>query len=466
MNPNTNQEHESELRRSQQQRQSRAAFRSSPAGERPVVQEQQPIMRSVAISPSTQHQRTLQFEPALQSVNPGAFGHLPPLRGVSEPGLIESNRHILKSAPLPSQKLPPRSKSESAIFRKWPLVELTNRPTDFPPLRTTRTVHSTPANLISNRISDCLQSRSIKTRFSKSEINLAKCRNTDFCKFTIRLYLGEDGGVMIEIQRLCGDCMSFMKDCRAIWNAAEGKTDDSQADEKPLFLRLPVSEMAFMKRASMPPVTQEEEADSLNVTANLLSSCQSDSNMLGMESLVIDTDPLKTLKSTAILASRRILCVDDPGNTSFNMHNYVMSHILYGNNEEVHSASSVDSTPLEDHSMKLRNLAMSALVNALTLFSSENLLLKSIASNQEWFTSVLIPKLLQDLSTAEHHPHDACYATRCLSILAESSVEFANKMQEEGGYDALKNAQDVGMREFALLARDADSCHKILSCCV
>mmetsp|Transcript_15477 Transcript_15477/g.33524 ORF Transcript_15477/g.33524 Transcript_15477/m.33524 type:complete len:462 (-) Transcript_15477:183-1568(-) len=450
-----------ELKRQQrQQQQSPSAARSSSLGEQSApIAEQQPIMRSVAINPLTQNKRTLHFEPALRRVEPGGLAHLQPLRGVSQSELITSK------AP-PKQQLPARRKSESSLVHKWYVEHLTlpSRSDDLPLFRTSRVVHSTPANVISNRISDCLQSRSIKTKYSKTNDNVAKCRSIDFCKFTIRLYSGGEGGVLVEVQRLCGDAVSFMKDCRAVLNASEGKTEDAQSSaDMPLYLRLPVSQMAFAKKVSLPPITQEEQADSVDVTAELLSSHQSDSNMLGMESLVIQTDPLKTLKSTAILASRRILCLSDPGNKAFNMHNYVMSLLIY--NEESSSSSS-EEMALDDYAMKLRNLAMSALSNALTLFSTENLLLSTISSNREWYTSVLIPKLLQDLSTAAHHPHDACYASRCISTLAESSVEFATKMRESGGYDAIKNAEDVGVREFALLAQDAGNCQNILRCCV
>ncbi len=352
-------------------------------------------------------------------------------------------------------------------MRKWHVEHATlpSRPDDLPPLRTTRTVEHEPAHVISNRISDCLQSRSIKTKFSKSHDNIAKCRNTDFCKFTIRLYAAEEGGVLVEVQRLCGDAVSFMKDCRAVLNAAEGKKDEEKVgDDTPMYLRLPVSQMKFVKEVTLPPVTPEEQADAVNVTAELLSSHQSDSNMLGMEALAIQTDPLKTMKSTAILASRRILCPNDPGNGAFNMHNYVMSLLIYNEaDEDTEDDPSVpEETAMEDHSIKLRNLAMSALSNSLTLLSEEKLLLSCITSSQEWYTSVLIPKLLQDLSTAEQHPHDACYASRCLSTLAEASCDFSSKMRDVGGEDALKSAEEVGVREFALLARDAGSCHKIL----
>jgi hypothetical protein len=423
-------------------------------------------MRSIAINPLTQQRRTLHFEPPLRRVDPGGYGSAPggpaQLKGLR----ATSQSEFVKTSLPKREQLHKRSKSESNVARKWHVEHSTlpSRPDDFPPLRTSRVIRGTPANVISNRVSDCLQDRSIRTKYSKTQDNVAKCRNTDFCKFTIRLYSSEEGGVLVEVQRLCGDAMSFMKDCRALLNAAEGREgDDSSREETPIYLRLPVSQMEFVKKVSLPDISMEEQADTVNVTADLLSSHQSDSNMLGMESLVIQTDPLKTMKSTAILASRRILCPKDPGNTSFNMHNYVMSLLIY---DDAPSSNAEDTTAFEDHPMKLRNLAMSALCNALTLFSSESLLLTAIDSNREWYNSVLIPKLLQDLSTAENHPHDACYASRCLSTLGGASAEFAIKMKECGGHEAMENAERVGAREFAMLAKDAGSCHNMLKCCV
>mmetsp|Transcript_17854 Transcript_17854/g.42963 ORF Transcript_17854/g.42963 Transcript_17854/m.42963 type:complete len:460 (+) Transcript_17854:278-1657(+) len=450
-----------ELNRHQTHQQpSPSAARSSARGEQSApIAEQEPTMQYVAINPLTQRGRAIHSEQLLRRVDPGGPAQLRSLREVSQPELFKS--------PSPKFQLPARSKSLSHLPTKWHVehAALAARPADFPPLRTSRTVLGTPANVISNRVSDCLQDRSIRTKYSKSRDNVAKCRNTDFCKFTIRLYSSDDGGVLVEIQRLCGDAVSFMKDCRAVLNAAEGKpVDRSSQEETPMYLRLPVSQMEFVKKISLPPISVEEQADNVNVTADLLSSHQSDSNMLGMESLVIQTDPLKTMKSTAILASRRILCPNDPGNKAFNMHNYVMSLLIY---DDAHysSSESEDTAAFEDHPVKLRNLAMSALCNALALFSSEKLLLTTISSSQEWYTSVLIPKLVQDLSTAEDHPHDACFASRCLSTLAGANMEFAIKMKESGGRDAIEIAEQVGLREFAMLARDVECCHNILKCC-
>lgn len=159
-----------------------------------------------------------------------------------------------------------------------------------------------------------------------------------------------------------------------------------------------------------------------------------------------------------------ILCPDDPGNKPFNVHNYVMSLLIYGEDD---APEDPVLSSLEDHSSKLRNLAMSAFSNALALFAAEDLLPTTVAPHREWYSDVLIPKLLQDLSSSARHPFDACYASRCLSTLAKSSKEFAEAMKDAGGHEAVMSAQEVGAREFAMLARDAGSYHNVLmSCCV
>lgn len=222
--------------------------------------------------------------------------------------------------------------------------------------------------------------------------------------------------------------------------------------------------MKFLKTASLPPTSSEEECDCVGITIELLSSHQSDTNMLGMESLVVQTDPLRSLKSTAVTASRMIICPDDLGNKPFNVHNYIMSLLIYGEDD---APEETVLTALEDHCSKLRNLAMSALSNALALLAAEDLLPTTVAPHRDWYADVLIPKLLQDLSTSVRDPFDACYASRCLSTLAESSMEFADVMKAAGGHEAVTSAQEVGAKEFAMLALDAGNYHNVLmSCCV
>jgi len=433
-----------------------AAVRASSAGghwSSARIAEQQPVMRFVDISP------------ALRRAEPGDH-HPPPLRLRGESAI-----ELVGTQPSPKRLLGARSRSDSSLVRKWHVdhASLTRRPDDgLPPPRTARVVLATPAHVVSNRLADCLRARSIVARFSATDEHVAKCRNTGFCKFTIRLHLHASegqGGVLVEVQRMCGDCVSFMQDCRALLNAAEGKAGGLKVeDEKPLYLRLPVSQMEFVKTASLPPTSPQEEADAVAVTAQLLASQRSDTNRLGMESLVIQTDPLKTLKSTAVLTSQLILCPNDPGNEVFNVHNYVMSLLIYGG--EDHPSPFPDDSALEDHYSSLRILGLTALSNALALLAAEDMLPTALSPHGEWYASVLVVRLLRDLGAATHRPLEACYASRCLAVLAGSSADLAAKVKSAGGRDAAAHAEGVGMREFALLARDAGHCRNTLSCCV
>lgn len=388
--------------------------------------------------------------------------------------------HSKSSNHSPTMKLPPLKQAQTAPAlttdatgrgsRKWTVEHssLPTRPDDLPLLPTTRVVHGITASTISNFISDCLRIRSVKMIVSKSHGNLARCINTDFCRFNVRLYSTDDGAVLVEVHRLCGDAVSFMRDCRAVFHAAEGKSMSGNMDgeDLPMFLRLPVSQMKFLGSITLPPTSQEEYSQLFKGTSDLLLSHQTDSNMLGMESLVIQTDPIKTDKSSAVNISRRILSPTDKDNHGFNMHNHLMSILLYNDRDITPDAGDTslrslrEDTFQSDHVAKLRNLALLALSNALELFSSENLLSTTIATDLEWYTSVLIPTLVHDLDMATDNPVDACYASRCLSTLAKSSVDLANRMEASGARDAAKNAEEIGIGEFAMLAQEARTCRE------
>ncbi|KAL7520067.1 hypothetical protein ACHAWX_004816, partial [Stephanocyclus meneghinianus] len=422
-----------------------------------------PHFRSIAISDAPQ--RLIHFEPNLKRESPGRiqplseFGRAPSDQSV-EPSLKESAHSGGKKIAASSSSwcVP----SPEGRWRVDPSV-LPPRPNDYPRERTSRVVHGASADVVASRLSKCLQSRSIETKFSESEVHVARCRNTNFVKFFVRLYsVKEEGesGVLIEIQRLTGDCVSFIIDCRALLDASEGNMGKVPAypeGEESLYLRMPISEMSFVKNAALPLV---DEAAPVNMTADLLASNQSDSNLLGMESLVSLTDITKTVKATAVLSAKRVLCPGHQDNKTFNMHNYVMSLIIFGNDYEDNKF--YEGTALEDHAMKLRNLAVCSVANSLAIMASEGHLVDALDSCRDWYKDVLVPKLVQDLITAKDHPHDACYASRCLSSLAMTCDRLVDKIKIVGGLYALQSAQEVGQNEFALLERDARKCHEMI----
>ncbi|KAL3798035.1 hypothetical protein HJC23_012326 [Cyclotella cryptica] len=421
-----------------------------------------PHIRSVALSNAPQ--RLIHFEPPLKRESPGS-------QPLSEFGRAPSDQSVEISVKEAAYSSGTKIGASASSWRvpspdeRWRVDQsvLPPRPNDYPLERTSRVVQGATADVVASRLSKCLQSRSIETKFSEAEVNVAKCRNTNFVKFYIRLYStrGDGGnGVLVEIQRLCGDCVSFIVDCRALLDASEGNMGREPAfpeGEKSLYLRMPISEMSFFKSAALPPV---DEAEPVNMTADLLASNHSDANLLGMESLATLTDITKTSKATAVLSAKRVLCPEHQDNKSFNMHNFVMSLIIFGNDTEDNSF--YEGTAFEDHAMKLRNLAVCSVANSLAIMSSEGHLFDVLDSCRDWYTDVLVPKLVQDLSTAKDHPHDACYASRCLSSLAMTCDGLVDKIKIVGGLYALQNAQKVGQNEFALLETDARKCHELI----
>lgn len=364
---------------------------------------------------------------------------------------------------------------------------------------TSRLVQYTSADIIAGRIATTLQARSIKAKYCKTA---AKCRTLDFVKFYVRLYVvpGDDneGGVLVELQRVSGDYMSFMYDCRAILDAAEGKEvtmDGTDYNNKSMYLRLPVSQMSFAcnddTTLDHDLKTDQDEEDIINITSELLSSPQSDSNMLGMESLVSLVDVNLTTKSTAILAAKRLVCTShESGNGPFSLHNYVMSLIIYeddhaDDDDDDESSLEEDAANLSmnvslnrsiaEHTRRLRTHALMALSNAFDLLNSEKILCDSISVSRQWYVSVLIPSLIGYVHSASTKPYDAALAARCLNTLAVCSKMFAATMRNSescknagsggGCLSALERAGKIGRDEFEMLLRDVERCQSTLLGC-
>lgn len=481
-----------------------------PSASSSSYEEQQPSMRSVAINPAASQHRTLLFNPPLKRVDPGTTTMAPLKTAASVPtSTVKQAPQLVDTKPMLTKKSLSDPVIGAAKKSKWNVLHsaLKARPSPTPttpcalppPLKcTSRLVQYTSADIISGRIATTLQARSIKAKYCKTA---AKCRTLDFVKFYVRLYVvpGDEGegGVLVELQRVSGDYMSFMYDCRAILDAAEGKEiimDDSDYNNKSMYLRLPVSQMSFAcnEDATLDhdlKTTQDEE-DIINITSQLLSSPQSDSNMLGMESLVSLVDANLTSKSTAILAAKRLACTrHESGNGPFSLHNYAMSLIIY---EDDHADYDDDESSLEEdatsssmnvsltrsiaeHTRRLRTHALIALSNALDLLNSEKILCDTISASKQWYASVLIPSLIGYVKSASTNPYDATLAARCLNSLAMCSKMFALTMKNSEGcknigggggcLSALERAGEIGRDEFELLLRDVERCQSTLLGC-
>jgi hypothetical protein len=137
-----------------------------------------------------------------------------------------SHRHHTQahstSTDLPTKPCCPYSASINLV-QLWNIDSpLPWRPCDLPRLELVNGVSSThrivmgvSADIISNRISHCLQSCSIEVRFCQKRSNVANCRNIEFCRFTVKMW-GTEEGVHVEVQKIYGDAVSFNRDCRTI----------------------------------------------------------------------------------------------------------------------------------------------------------------------------------------------------------------------------------------------------------
>lgn len=409
--------------------------------------EQQPTMRSVGI-PSTQmfagdvkrrhtpfHKRPLNV---CQPLNVGALrcpsGHIEPL--------FLSGFHKRENPSPPS----PKSTLEVQLWIVDDTI-LRSPPTDFPLGRTRRKFSGMKLNDAASRISRCLHTRSIKADYSKTEI-LATCRNVDFVEFTVRIYLDKDG-ILVVAHRQCGDGMSFMQDYRAIISACEGEPVKNFTHSK---------SREHLMQPEKSILTETKAVESLQYVAGLLASDKVDSKMLGMESLVSVSDPAKTLKATSHLCARSILCHKKRLNDFFDLHNFLMGVILHGYQSEFASKPHIS---ISNYAGKMRNLALHATSNAIKHLKDDDCF-RQIIHESHWYREVFVPSLVDHVNTAKLRPHDACFACQCLLCLASSSRDLAEKIKEEGGLEALEEAERVGNSQFALLASDATSCREKL----
>lgn len=318
--------------------------------------------------------------------------------------------------------------------------------------RTSRFVGGTCASIVSARISDCLRSRSIMAQFENDRA-IAKCTTRDFVRFRINLYAGRGDfkhGVIVEVQRRSGSGISFMQDCRAVLDAAEGYYAGGDPD---LYETCPISELQCIKEMKQDDeVRRNDFAQALKLAMDLLASEGEDSHLLGIDHLSVLTDVNKTNKEDAITAAKSI--VSERNRNAFE----TMSTLIL--NEHETDAENDSGTDL---SCKARNLVLLVFSNVFHLAKSDAHLQKLI-TNHAWFVDQLVPVIVEDLKNANISPHDASLAARSLSTLSVFSVEAKSKARDNGALMALSEACEFGHGNHEALAKVSEHCIMALQC--
>lgn len=408
-----------------------------------VLRPEGPVMRSVTIGHpsdlnpsirfppqvgSIQRSETINYEHKLQKVDTKAFNDIKFSRTIG----IEDTT-ILPKVHGTNWKVSNES--------------LTCVPDYFILEKTSRFVGESTASVVSARISECLRARSIEVSYHETKPK-AKCRNSQFVKFQIRLFAGRNEfshGVIVEVQRRSGSNVSFMKDCRAILDSAEGDYGTDSVRPK----LCPVKDLASLKHVDIP-----QDNDMLSKAIELILGDRLDGNVLGMEYLCTLTDLKKSSKEIVTKVSHDLFAEK-------NLHAFekiVHTVKTYYYEEE-------DDLPSEGEFLsKLRNHALKVFLN---LFDADSALGLELVQHMRSHSSLiddLVNVFSNDLKNAHHRPHDALTAAKCLAALVEISLDAKIKAREEGCVSALIQAKDFGAKYHTTLAAESAFCLHSLEC--
>lgn len=346
-----------------------------------------------------------------------------------------------------------RNKTSFTVTKEWTGVanskvwevkgdELDPVPVDYPLERTHREIEC-EASEVATRISDVLRKLSIETQYNDEKAK-AKCKTSDLVKFRIRLYAGGENGhpVVVEVQKRSGSASSFIKSCRAVLNAAEGKQAIREMKKLP-----PIGAMKCLAGVDdvLPKSTPQVDAQAgLDKVMELLNTKQHDSVVLGLQNLRCLTDDVTTSPTTAILVSKMVVMEASNG-----VREMLLRFTELEDADEEH-----DPTGMAAHQ---RHLSFGVLANALEKCSKDGSL-SAAMEQDEWLQSMLLPTLLNCVKNVQRQTNDAYCA--CLSLISMTSCSEVSirLLMDSSGMEALQAAQAHGEQFHDLLSASAGKC--------
>ncbi len=329
-------------------------------------------------------------------------------------------------------------------------------PWEFPLERTHREIRM-DVGVVASRISNRLRLMSVEAQYCSKQAK-AKCKTTDSVSFRIRLFAGGENGqpVVVELQRRSGSASSFMRTCRAVFDAAEGK----DAGEKPSMLshgvlpalKLPVSSLNCLSHVASANAGLETNAkEALQGALGLFRSDQRDTSLLGLENLCCLSDPVKTSAGVATFVCKSLIA---PGDVREELR-VLIEHDIFSM-EEIDPEGSLK---FREHQ---RFLCLRVFANAISVCFKDGSL-KNFATDS-WFAELFLPLLVDELNRAETGLHNAFQAAVCLyGLLSSTPTTFHPVLVNNGANAALEKAFKIGQSRHELLARESRSCLDVLN---
>lgn len=324
-------------------------------------------------------------------------------------------------------------------------------PLEFPLERTHREIRK-EACVVASRISKALRLMSVEAQYCSKQVK-AKCRTTDFVSFRIRLFAGGENGqpVVVELQRRSGSASSFMRMCRAVLDAAEGKEAmemlSVSARSLPPAFKMPVSSLGCLSHvlsADSGPKSDAKEA--LQCALGLFRSDRRDTSLLGLENLCCITDPVKTSSVIARCVSKSLIA---PGEAREELRILIERDVFSDEDND-------QEGPLHfrDHQ---RFLCLCVFANAISVCLKNDSLQYLLSDS--WFAEFFVPLLVDELDRVETGLQNAFQATVCLrSLLSCSPTICYDKLIDNGTKKAVEKAYRIGQSRHELLACECRRC--------
>jgi len=163
----------------------------------------------------------------------------------------------------------------------------------YPLVKTHVLISNTAPSLVVSRIDECLKLLSISISLSAEEMTSVKAETDDHVTFNIqlfsKLYEGKEA-VIVELQRCSGCSMSFHRDCQSILRAAKGMP--YKKTSKRLSPACQTTLLPPPKRQRRNDIDASDSIQSsIKIACSLLKKDGFDSNLLGIQSLCMLTNP-------------------------------------------------------------------------------------------------------------------------------------------------------------------------------
>lgn len=317
---------------------------------------------------------------------------------------------------------------------------------------------------------------SLKVQYHDSPVS-ALCNSMDQSRFAVSVWEDTNHDIVVEIQRICGDAIVFGRYARELMTSvvqavAESSNSSSSSSQGyhphqhhsvstsnkggvPLSTNAPSVPRSHPFHHAVPfptvlshgiafgssnnnsnvmmmQINEEEEARSaLEIAHRMLVSDRYDARQLGLDSLVLLTDPWQTGNGIATIVSKRLLLpCRQSSSSNCDLQSIVLSLALKGAWPVLGAPCVFEEEPASETQIYS---ALMALTHALQVLSA------AMPTSESWLPSCfehclhlcqtdLVSCLIDRIVQASSRPHEAFYATLALVSLCQAQPSLTSRI--------------------------------------